>query len=186
MGFTTNQAVDSTPPVPETETAEPTPDEPTPEEVRDYIADAADITAEQVKEEAAAYQDEFKIVGDLAAYYLVGQEHGVNPAEAFETEDTPELDVVNIQPRMQVTTTATIDSTEIVDPDGKDWTRQDVQLADESGTVKLVLWNDDVRDDISAGDEVELVDCWAKEYNGSVQVKLGKGGRIEIVDERSG
>lgn len=155
------------------------PNEPAPEEVQAYIAEETGLTAEQIADEAAAYQDRFQIVGDLAAYYLVGQDHGVNPANAFDTQDQDlELDIANIYPQMQVTTEATVASVELVDPDGKDWTRQDIQLTDDSGTVTFVLWNDDVRDDLAEGDDVELVDCWAKEYNGDVQVTLGKSGRI--------
>jgi len=208
MGFTSNEAVDSSPSFPEQQEPEPAPDEPTPEEVRDYIADEADITAEQVEEEAAAYQDEFKIVGDLAAYYLVGQEHGVNSAEAFETEDTPELEPANLQPGMSdVRITVEIDRitdiNEFERDDGSEGKVCNVMFTNGENHAMLTLWDEQtgLKQELSGGDTIRVRNAYTKMTQGyaadvmgySVDLRLGddtelerkQDGEWEEVEQRS-
>lgn len=156
-----------------------TPELPTVTDLINYLTDNTDHEPTQIEEAATALQAEFPFLTDVSAHYLLGQRLGLNPAEAFGTKNhDTSLDISNIQPELVVTTTATIDRINLNDPDNEDWTRQDIWLFDDSGTIKLVLWNDDIRDDLSTGDDVELIDCWSKTYNGSVQLSLGKNGSI--------
>jgi replication factor A1 len=54
------------------------------------------------------------------------------------------------------------------------------KLEDESGTVVLTLWNEDV-ESIKVGDKVHLQNGWCSEYKGERQVSSGKFGKIEVV-----
>lgn len=185
MRFTSNNTAETETPLPGSEQpgSAARPCEPAPEDVREYIIEETDLTRDEVEQEAQAYRDEFHYSG-LSIYYLVALDHGLDPATVFGTRDQEfELEIANIHPGMTVTTKATVKSVSVEDPDNADWIRQDIRIADNSGLIKLVLWNDDIRDDLAAGDEVKLVDCWAKEYRGSPQVSLGKKGRIEIVED---
>ena len=53
---------------------------------------------------------------------------------------------------------------------------------DDSGTVTLTLWNEDV-DKVNAGDKIHLQNGWCSEFKGEIQISSGKFGKIEIVEQ---
>ena len=50
-----------------------------------------------------------------------------------------------------------------------------VTIADETGSVRLSLWNDQI-DKVHVGDEVELKNCYILRYRGEPQLRLGRRG----------
>ncbi len=56
----------------------------------------------------------------------------------------------------------------------------DATLQDESGTITLTLWGDDISR-YSVGQKVRLTDGWVKDFRGKLQVSMGRSGRIEII-----
>jgi replication factor A1 len=54
-------------------------------------------------------------------------------------------------------------------------------LEDDSGSVKLSLWNDDV-DRFKEGDKVKIINGYVNEFQGEPQLTSGKFGSIEKVD----
>ena len=65
---------------------------------------------------------------------------------------------------------------------GRDLRVADAVLEDDSGSVKLTLWNDDV-DRIKKGDKVKIVNGYVREFQGEKQLTSGKFGKIEKVGE---
>ncbi|MBS3166346.1 hypothetical protein J4444_04445 [Candidatus Woesearchaeota archaeon] len=55
-----------------------------------------------------------------------------------------------------------------------------VKIKDESGELKLTLWNDDI-DTVNVGDTLHLDKGWCSEFKGEKQLSTGKFGKIEIV-----
>ncbi|MBI2669344.1 DNA-binding protein [Candidatus Woesearchaeota archaeon] len=55
-------------------------------------------------------------------------------------------------------------------------------LKDQTGQIKLTLWNDD-GDLIKVGDTIRLQNGWCSEYKGEKQLSTGKFGKIEIVQK---
>jgi len=51
---------------------------------------------------------------------------------------------------------------------------------DETGEIKLTLWNDDV-DKINVGDKVHLTNGYVNEFQGEKQLTTGKFGKMEVV-----
>jgi len=51
---------------------------------------------------------------------------------------------------------------------------------DNTGTVKLTLWNDQV-EQVGKGNKVKIENGWVKEYRGELQVSTGKFGKITIL-----
>lgn len=51
-------------------------------------------------------------------------------------------------------------------------------LQDDSGTIKLTLWNDDA-DRFKEGDKIKIVNGYVSEFQGEKQLTSGKFGRIE-------
>jgi len=54
-------------------------------------------------------------------------------------------------------------------------------LKDESGEVKVTLWNDQI-DQITAGTKVTIENGWVKEYRGELQVSTGKFGKLSVAE----
>ncbi len=60
---------------------------------------------------------------------------------------------------------------------GKKLTLNNVIVKDETGEVKLVLWNDQINE-VKVGERIILQDVYVKEFNGELQLTLGKSGKI--------
>jgi len=56
----------------------------------------------------------------------------------------------------------------------------DAKIRDESGEVKLTLWNDQVGQ-VSVGDKVKITNGYADEFRGTMQLSTGKFGTLEVV-----
>jgi len=53
---------------------------------------------------------------------------------------------------------------------------------DETGDIKITLWNDDV-DKIKPGDKVKITNGYVSEWQGEKQLGTGKFGTLEVVGE---
>jgi len=52
-------------------------------------------------------------------------------------------------------------------------------IADESGEIKLTLWNDDI-DKVKPGSKVKITNGYVNEFNGEKQLTAGKFGSMEV------
>ncbi len=53
-------------------------------------------------------------------------------------------------------------------------------VADETGTVKLCLWNEQI-DSVSTGDVVQIENAHLSMFRGERQLRIGKNGKLNIV-----
>ena len=51
---------------------------------------------------------------------------------------------------------------------------------DETGDIKLTLWNEDI-EKVNAGDKVHLTNGYVNEWQGEMQLTTGRMGKLEIV-----
>jgi len=51
---------------------------------------------------------------------------------------------------------------------------------DETGDIKLTLWNDDI-EKVKAGDKVHLTNGYVNEWQGEMQLTTGRMGKMEVV-----
>ncbi len=51
---------------------------------------------------------------------------------------------------------------------------------DETGSVQLTLWNEDI-EKINAGDKVKITNGWVSQFQGELQISSGKFGQMEVV-----
>ena len=51
---------------------------------------------------------------------------------------------------------------------------------DETGDIKLTLWNDDI-EKIKSGDKVHITNGYVNEWQGEMQLTTGRMGKMEIV-----
>jgi ssDNA-binding replication factor A large subunit len=70
---------------------------------------------------------------------------------------------------------------------GKNTQLTEVLISDEPGSSTILsLWGYGKGSDLSAGKVIKIIDGWAKEWRGKVQLSLGKNGRYEeIADDGS-
>lgn len=55
-------------------------------------------------------------------------------------------------------------------------------VSDDSGRVKLTLWNDDC-DTLNVGDKAKIENGYVGEWQGELQLSTGKFGKIEVVSK---
>jgi len=58
------------------------------------------------------------------------------------------------------------------------------KIKDETGEIKLTLWNDDI-DKVKVGDKVEITNGYVNEWQGEMQLTTGKFGTMKILEEGS-
>jgi replication factor A1 len=56
----------------------------------------------------------------------------------------------------------------------------DATLQDETGTVTLTLWGDDIKR-FSVGQKVRITDGWVKDFRGKLQISMGRSGKISVL-----
>ncbi|MBS3107157.1 hypothetical protein J4419_05875 [Candidatus Woesearchaeota archaeon] len=56
---------------------------------------------------------------------------------------------------------------------------------DDSGSITLTLWNDDV-DTVNVGDKVQIENGWVSEWQGELQLGTGKFGKLTVVEKGTG
>lgn len=67
---------------------------------------------------------------------------------------------------------------------GRELKVADAIFEDDSGNVKLSLWNDDIGK-FKAGDKVKIINGYVNEFQGEKQLTSGKFGKMEKVGEGS-
>ncbi|VVC01070.1 Single-stranded DNA binding protein Ssb [uncultured archaeon] len=53
-------------------------------------------------------------------------------------------------------------------------------IQDDSGSMTLSLWNDDI-EKVNVGDKVQIADGWVTEFKQQPQISAGKNGKITIM-----
>ncbi len=53
-------------------------------------------------------------------------------------------------------------------------------IEDDSGTITLVLWGDQIKD-VKEGDRVRVENGYIKEWNNSMQLNVGKFGKVKVL-----
>ena len=68
---------------------------------------------------------------------------------------------------------------------GKELKVSNAILKDDSGTIKLTLWNDEASK-FKEGDKVKIENGYVNEFQGEPQLTAGKFGKMELVGEGAG
>ncbi len=64
---------------------------------------------------------------------------------------------------------------------GKNMKVANAKVKDDSGEIKLTLWNEDV-DKVKEGSKVKISNGYVNEFQGEKQLTAGKFGKLEVVD----
>lgn len=93
------------------------------------------------------------------------------------------MQIKDLQPR-QGKVNITLEVTEKAEPRtfekfGKSGKVCNAKAKDETGTITITLWNDEV-DQVSVGDKVTIENGWVSEYQGELQLSAGKYGKMTV------
>ena len=56
------------------------------------------------------------------------------------------------------------------------------KVKDDSGEIKLTLWNDQI-DKVNEGDKVKIINGYVNEWQGEKQLTTGKLGKLDIIEK---
>ena len=88
-----------------------------------------------------------------------------------------------------VTITATVsqkdEPREVVTKYGKRLNVANITLKDDSGTIAMSLWGNDINS-VDVGDTVEISNGYVNEFRGNPQLSTGKFGKIKVLKKGDG
>jgi replication factor A1 len=159
------------------------------EEIVEKIVEETDLDEEEVEEEIEDKMEEFEgLVSEEGAAHLVAKEFGVQIAE----EENQDLQIDNIVPEMRkvhlkakVLNISDVNTFER-DDDKEEGRVQNIVLGDESGTIRVTLWDEqtEIAEKISEGDGIEIAGAYTVEDNqGSAELRLGDDVQVKMLDE---
>ena len=67
---------------------------------------------------------------------------------------------------------------------GRDLRVANALIEDDSGSIKLTLWNDDI-DKVKEGSKIKITNGFVNEFQGEKQLTSGKFGKLEVLDGQS-
>ena len=59
----------------------------------------------------------------------------------------------------------------------------DLTLEDETGKIKLSLWDDQI-DMVEVGDIVRIENGYVNSYKGEIRLNVGRFGKLEVIDKQ--
>lgn len=159
------------------------------EEVLDMIVDETELSEDDVKDEVDDKMDEFEgLVSEEGAVHLVAKEHGVDIKEVadggLDIENVvPEMRKVNIKARVLNISDLNTFERDDEEEDGK---VQNLVLGDDTGTLRVTLWDDqtEIAEKISENDPIEINGAYTVEDDqGNAEIRLGDSSKVAMADE---
>lgn len=161
-------------------------------EVEDIIAkivDETELEEDEVRENIEEKMEEFEgLVSEEGAVHLVAKEHGVQIAE----QGGGELKIENIVPEMRKVhlKARVVDISDVNtferDDDEEDGKVQNLVLGDETGTIRVTLWDEqtEIAEKIDEDDVIEISGAYSVEDNqGNAELRLGDEVQVKMADE---
>jgi len=62
---------------------------------------------------------------------------------------------------------------------GETYTVADAKVADESGSIKLTLWNEQIAQ-VNVNDKIKVENGYVTSFQGQVQLNVGKFGKMTV------
>lgn len=159
------------------------------QEIIERIVDETELDEDEVKQQVEEKMEEFEgLVSEEGAVHLVAKENGVQVAGASNQDlkienVVPDMRKVNLKARV---VTITDMNTFERDDDEEDGRVQNLVLGDDTGTVRVTLWDDqtEIADKVEEGDPIEIQDAYTVEDNqGNAEIRLGDSTQVKKADE---
>ena len=96
------------------------------------------------------------------------------------------MEIKDLEPRQSgvevVATIKSIDEPREFEKFGNPGKVANATIEDESGSMKLTLWNDQIGQ-VKVGDKIHITNGYVNEWQGESQLTTGKFGKLEVVGE---
>ncbi|MFB6145958.1 MAG: DUF2240 family protein [Candidatus Nanohaloarchaea archaeon] len=153
------------------------------------IVEETDLDEDEVKEQIEEKMEEFSgLVSEEGAVHLVAKDAGVQIAEATDQalkieNIVPEMRKVNLKARV-----VSISDMNTFERDGEeeDGKVQNIVLGDDTGTIRLTLWDEqtEIADKVEEGDAIGIAGAYTVEDNrGDAELRLGDSPQVKMVDD---
>ncbi len=158
------------------------------EELLNSLVEQLDMDADEAEDEVQDRVEEFEgMVSEEGAIHLVAKQHGIQLQESGGQE----LKAENVVPEMRQAdlkgrVVSVGDVTEFDRDDGESGKVVNLTLGDETGTVRMSLWDEQVEmaEKIDEGDTIEIAGAYTVEDNqGNAELRLGDDAKVRMVDE---
>ena len=67
--------------------------------------------------------------------------------------------------------------------DGTRWSVQDITVQDETGSIKVPIWETENQERIKVGTKFSIENGYVTSWNGDLQLNIGKLGKLTLDDE---
>ncbi len=158
------------------------------EEVRSKIRGETDLTDEDIDKKIEERKEKYGgLLNDKGALFSIAKDNGIDVESGHEPEPT---EVADLDPQIQnVTIKGTIKKIYPV----KEWKKEDregrvgnIEVKDNTGEVKIVLWNDKCdmieENELEVGDKIKIANGRLKERNEKIEISSGDITTIEEED----
>lgn len=158
------------------------------EKIVERIVDETELDEDEIKEEVEEKMEEFEgLVSEEGAIHLVAKDQGIEIAEAADQDlkienIVPEMRKVNLQARVVSIT----DANTFERDDGDEGKVQNVVLGDDTGTIRLTLWDEqtEIAEKVEEGDAISVSGAYTVEDNReNAELRLGDEAQVKMADE---
>ena len=133
-------------------------------------------------------QEHGGLIGEDAAINTIARDIGINIEEEYEEEECKFLikDISEGQSNVEITGKI-IDMSDLREFSRKDGTTgmvRSIVIADNTGTVRLTLWNDktNIADELEIGGVVEITGAFSRQWNNRIELNSGSDTKIEKIE----
>ena len=155
-------------------------------DIIEKIISKSNLTEKEIEKKIKEKISEFSgLVSRTGAIYIVGKEFGLNLIKTNNTElkiKSIVPDMTNVNFKAKLLSKSDIRTFRRNNKEGK---VQNIILSDETGTIRMSLWNDEIEKikDLDIGEHYELRNCYTRKntYNGP-EIRLGRKGLIKRLD----
>ena len=150
------------------------------------ILEKTGLKESELEKKIKAKVDEFSgLVSRTGAIYIIGKEFGLNMVKTKRNN----LKIVNIVSEMSAIcfTAKIIAQSEIreFNKNGRSGKVKNMTLADDSGAIRMSLWNDDIEKtkEIKTDEVYDFINCYTrKNIYSDAEIRIGNRGTFKIVD----
>lgn len=152
------------------------------------IVEETELSKEEVEEEVEKKLEEFEgLVSEEGALHLVAKDAGLEVSE----ERDQDLKIENIVPEMRkvqvkARVTRILDANTFERDDGDEGKVQNVVLGDDTGTIRLTLWDEqtELAEKVEEGDAISISGAYTVEDDrGRAELRLGDSAQIKMADD---
>lgn len=156
------------------------------------IAEETELDEDEARDKIDQKSEEFSgLVSEEGAAHLVAREHGVNLSKDADKElkiesVVPGMNRVNLKAQVVRITDPNTFTRENDDGEEEEGVVQNLILGDETGTLRMSLWDDqtELTEKVDEGDNIQISNAYSKEgYRNDAELRIGDSTKIKRIGD---